>query len=181
MKSVKNLSLGGTHVIGCKGVRHLIGCRRPLVEKTHLWIGVALDESQKSAHKCREVYTLKVLRQMGVWQLLYQFNIFQICIWWKLQTSVDLYICDFLLHIFKTRNNCVLITNMITNLIFICEFFLKLFFYLHGLKHICVCIEHAFFEHLFLSVCIYPLWDCSGSIVHCLFGVKQTIVQCSVL
>ena len=141
MKSVKNLSLGGTHVIGCKGVRHLIGCRRPLVEKTHLWIGVALDESQKSAHKCREVYKLKALRQMRVWLFIYQCNNFQICIWWKLQITDDLYICEFLLHIFKTRNICVRITNMFTNLIFICEFF---FLLIYGLKHICVCIENAF-------------------------------------
>ena len=33
MTSVKNPSWGGTHVIGCKGVRHLIGCRRPPCRK----------------------------------------------------------------------------------------------------------------------------------------------------
>ena len=101
--------------------------------------------------------------EMRIWQFIYQCNKYQICIWLKLQITDDLYICEFSLHIFK---------------IFICEFFLTYIWietylcvhwqcfclsnhiYIQFPKYIC----ESFFMHLFLSVCIYPLWDCSGSI-----------------
>ena len=151
----------------------------PLVEKTHLWIGVALDESQKSTHKCKEVYKLKALRQMRVWLFIYQWNNFQMCFWWKLQITDDLYICEFFLHVFKTRNICVCITNIFCLFLYV-NFFLNLYMdwniFVCALKmHLCIesyiyiqlpkYICESFFVHLFLSVCIYPLWDCSGSII----------------
>ena len=91
---------------------------------------------------------IKSTRQMLVWQFIYQCNNFQIWFWWKFQITDDLYICQFLLHRFKTRNICVRITNMFTNIIFICEFF----FYLYMDWNIFVC---ALKMHLCIESYIY--------------------------
>ena len=171
MTSVKNPLWEGTHVIGCKGVRHLIGCRRPPCRK-NAFVNWNHAESQKSAHKCREIYKLKALRQMRVWQFKYQCNNFQRCNWWKLQISDNLYLCEFLLHIFKTRNICVRITNMFTNLILICDFFFFTYIWIEA--YLCVlwksiCVSSHIYKHL-------PKYICESFSFMCAFIHYETVL-----
>ena len=126
---------GGTHVIGCKGLRHMIGCRRWPCRK-NVFVN-HVSHARWVSKICTQMHW--ALRQMHVWQFIYQ---------WKLQITDDLFICEFLLHIFKTRNICVHIKNMFTNLIFICDFF----FYLYMDWSIFVC---ALKMHLCIESYIY--------------------------